>query len=30
MRVGDYRVVFVDTDAAITVTRIGPRGSVYD
>ena len=30
MRVGNYRVVFVETDAQITVVRVGPRGSVYD
>ena len=30
MRMGDYRVIFVETDATITVTRIGPRGDVYD
>lgn len=30
LRVGDFRVVFEETDAQIVVTRIGPRGSVYD
>ncbi|WP_214474438.1 type II toxin-antitoxin system RelE/ParE family toxin [Mesorhizobium sp. dw_380] len=30
LRVGDYRVVFEETDQEIIVTKIGPRGSVYD
>lgn len=30
LRVGDFRVVFEETDAQIVVTLIGPRGSVYD
>ena len=30
LRVGDFRIVFEETDAEIVVTRIGPRGSVYD
>lgn len=30
MRVGQFRVVFVETDATITVMRVGPRGSVYE
>lgn len=30
MRVGDFRVIFVETEQTITVTRIGPRGGVYD
>jgi mRNA interferase RelE/StbE len=30
MRVGEFRVVFEETDDAIIVTRVGPRGSVYD
>jgi mRNA interferase RelE/StbE len=30
MRVGDYRVIFVETDTELTVLRIGPRGSVYE
>ncbi len=30
MRVGDFRVIFVESDAALSVVRIGPRGSVYD
>lgn len=30
MRVGDYRVIFVETDEALVVTRIGPPGNVYE
>ena len=30
LRVGDYRVIFGETATEITVTHIGPRGSVYD
>jgi mRNA interferase RelE/StbE len=30
LRVGDYRIVFEETDAEIIVTRIAPRGSAYD
>jgi mRNA interferase RelE/StbE len=30
LRVGEYRVIFEETDREIIVTRIGPRGSVYD
>ncbi len=30
LRVGDYRIVFEETAAEIIVTRIGPRGSVYE
>lgn len=30
LRVGDYRAVFEETDAEIIVTKIGPRGSIYD
>jgi mRNA interferase RelE/StbE len=30
MRIGDYRVIFVETDAALSVVRIGPRGGIYD
>jgi hypothetical protein len=29
MRIGDYRVVFVETATALTVIKIAPRGSVY-
>lgn len=30
LRVGDFRVIFEETDEEITVTKIGPRGGVYD
>jgi mRNA interferase RelE/StbE len=30
MRVGDYRVIFVETDHELVVTKIGPRGNVYE
>ena len=30
MRVGDYRVIFVETEAALSVVRVGPRGGIYD
>jgi mRNA interferase RelE/StbE len=30
MRVADYRVIFVETEQELVVTRIGPRGNVYD
>lgn len=30
LRVGDFRIVFEETEAEIIVTKIGPRGSVYD
>jgi mRNA interferase RelE/StbE len=30
MRVGGYRVIFVETATDLTVVRIGPRGAVYD
>jgi mRNA interferase RelE/StbE len=30
LRVGDYRVIFEETETDIVVTKIGPRGSVYD
>lgn len=29
LRVGDFRVVFEETEIEIIVTRIGPRGSIY-
>jgi mRNA interferase RelE/StbE len=28
LRIGDYRVIFEETE--VIVTKIGPRGSVYD
>jgi mRNA interferase RelE/StbE len=30
LRVGDYRVIFDETDTVVAVIRIGPRGSVYE
>ena len=30
LRVGDYRVIFEETEDEITVTKIRPRGNVYD
>ncbi|WP_135470538.1 type II toxin-antitoxin system RelE family toxin [Crenalkalicoccus roseus] len=30
LRVGDFRVIFEETETEILVTKIGPRGSVYD
>jgi mRNA interferase RelE/StbE len=30
MRVDAYRVIFVETEAELSVVRIGPRGGVYD
>ncbi len=29
LRVGDFRVIFVESDTEITVVKIGPRGNVY-
>lgn len=30
LRIGDYRVIFVERREEIIVSRIGPRGSVYE
>jgi len=30
LRVGDFRVIFEETEADIVVTAIAPRGNVYD
>ena len=30
LRIGDFRVVFEETETEMIVTKIGPRGSVYD
>ncbi len=30
LRIGDFRAVFTETDSEIIVSRIGPRGGVYD
>ncbi len=29
LRVGDFRILFEETDAEIIVSDIGPRGSIY-
>jgi mRNA interferase RelE/StbE len=29
MRVGDFRIIFEETETDILVTKIGPRGDVY-
>ncbi len=29
MRVGDYRVIFEETETELLVTKIGPRGGIY-
>jgi mRNA interferase RelE/StbE len=30
LRVGDFRAIFEESDTEIFVTKIGPRGNVYD
>ncbi len=30
LRVGDYRVIFEETATEVIVTKIGPRGSIYE
>jgi mRNA interferase RelE/StbE len=30
LRIGDFRVIFEETETEIIVTKIGPRGAVYD
>lgn len=30
LRVGDFRVIFEETDSEIIVTKIAPRGSAYE
>jgi mRNA interferase RelE/StbE len=30
LRDGDFRAIFEETEAEIIVTKIGPRGDVYD
>ncbi|UCI06816.1 type II toxin-antitoxin system RelE family toxin [Mesorhizobium sp. B1-1-8] len=30
LRVGDYRILFTETENEIIVSRIGPRGSIYE
>lgn len=30
LRIGSFRVIFEETETEMIVTKIGPRGSVYD
>jgi mRNA interferase RelE/StbE len=30
LRIGEFRVIFEETETEIIVTKIGPRGAVYD
>jgi len=30
LRVGDWRIIFEESDDEILITKIGPRGSIYD
>jgi mRNA interferase RelE/StbE len=30
LRIGDYRMVFEESETDIVVTKFGPRGDVYD
>lgn len=30
MRVGDFRVIFIETETELSIVRVGPRGAVYD
>jgi len=30
LRVGDYRMIFEETEDEIIITNVGPRGSIYD
>jgi mRNA-degrading endonuclease RelE of RelBE toxin-antitoxin system len=30
LRVGDYRVIFIEDDEFVSGTDIGPRGSIYE
>jgi mRNA interferase RelE/StbE len=30
LRVGDFRILFEETATEIIVSRIGPRGSIYE
>jgi mRNA interferase RelE/StbE len=30
LRVGDFRVIFEETETEILVTKVGPRGNVYE
>ena len=30
LRVGDFRVIFEETETSLTITAVGPRGNIYD
>jgi mRNA interferase RelE/StbE len=30
LRVGDFRVLFQETETDVIVLNVGPRGSIYD
>jgi len=30
LRVGDFRVLFTETETTLTILDIGPRGGIYD
>jgi mRNA interferase RelE/StbE len=30
LRIGDFRVIFEETDTEVIITDIGPRGSIYE
>jgi mRNA interferase RelE/StbE len=30
LRVGDFRVIFTETETTITIHSVGPRGEIYD
>jgi mRNA interferase RelE/StbE len=30
MRVGGFRVIFVETETELSIVRVGPRGDIYD
>jgi mRNA interferase RelE/StbE len=30
LRVGDFRILFTETEEEVVVTAIGPRGDIYD
>ena len=30
LRIGDFRIIFEESDTTIIITTIGPRGSIYE
>jgi len=30
MRIGDFRVIFEESSTILTVTKVGPRGNIYE